>query len=164
MIRTRYLLVLVACSSLVTGCTSHLIFVEEGHIGLKAKFESNSPTPAELSLGYHRGMIAVVPQQSAQPSGRTQPLNVVGAVGANSGKTLTIEHDPDELMSMYSTFCANVGFGDPVEVHHFLATGTAAVTLLSTQSQLRNLKEKLDQSACGAPPKDEGQGAEGDGQ
>jgi hypothetical protein len=152
---------LAACGVLTMGCSSHLLFVEEGHIGLKAKFESNSPTPAQVTLGSHRGMMAVVPQQSKDASPRTQPPTVTASIDDDKHKILTIEHDPDELMSMYSTFCANIGFNDPVEVHHFLATGTAAVTLLSNQELLRDLTKELDRSACKAPPKDEEKGPKG---
>src|SRR5262249_19304902 len=134
-------------------------FVEEDHIGLKAKFEANSPTPAQVTLGYYRGVLAVVPQQSRVPSDRTEPLTVqINEDKTDNTKKMVIEHDPDELMSLYTTFCANIGFGDPVEIHHFLATGTAAITLLSDRNRVHNLQEGLDKSACGAPPSDSGGG------
>ena len=39
---------LLALSLMSTACTRHLLFVEEDHIGLRAKFEGESPTPAEV--------------------------------------------------------------------------------------------------------------------
>ncbi|PON14998.1 hypothetical protein C2W62_26155 [Candidatus Entotheonella serta] len=53
---------------------------------------------------------------------------------------IQIQHDPDELMSLYSVFKANIGFNDPIKVCHFLATGVAAVVLLSDEKALNALK------------------------
>jgi hypothetical protein len=58
--------------------------------------------------------------------------------------TLTVKPDPNELMSLYTVFRANVGFNDPVCVHHFLATGVAASNLLANESDLRKLTRSLD--------------------
>lgn len=125
----------------LTGCTSHLIFVEEDHIGLKAKFEANNPTPAQLSLGYRRGVVSVIPQQSngSKPS----PSVSVAATNTNAGKVVTVTTDPNELMSLYTVFKANVGFGDPVQISHFLATGTAATSLLANDDALRTVADTL---------------------
>src|SRR5580698_2979316 len=100
----------------ITGCSSHLVFIEEDHIGLKAQFQPNNPSPGEISLGYRRGVIAVVPQQAASPVTLANPVSV--SWNTNS---ITICQNPNELMSLYTTFKANVGFGDPTEIHHFLA-------------------------------------------
>ncbi|OHE76935.1 MAG: hypothetical protein A2107_00545 [Verrucomicrobia bacterium GWF2_62_7] len=133
-----------ACLSalMLVGCSSHLLFVEEDHLGLKAKFEGNNPAPAELSLGYHRGIVAMIPQQSDEPSGSTSQASVT-RTGTGTNTVITITHDPDELMSLYTIFRANVGLWDPVETHHFLATGTAASSLLANHNELREITKNL---------------------
>ncbi len=141
------------------GCTSHLIFVEEDHLGLKAQFAANNPAPAEVNLGYRRGIVAVIPQQCKNPVALTNPISITSEkdsvtpanpVSGTSGKddnvkqkTVTVCTDPNELMSLYTVFRANVGFNDPIEVHHFLATGAAAEYLLSSQDDLRKMTQNL---------------------
>jgi len=117
------------------GCQSHLIFVEENHVGLKAAFEPNNPSPVELSIAYRRGVVAVVPQQSTKEvSGTVGSLTV-----SRDGTTATVMQDPNELMSLYTRFRANVGLGDPISVHHFLATGSAASGLVANNGGLRDV-------------------------
>ncbi len=60
---------------------------------------------------------------------------------------ILIHHDPEELMSLYTTFKANIGFADPVQIDHFLATGKAAVLLMSNETALSELKEALEKDA-----------------
>lgn len=140
--KTRIFAVMSLTMLCLSGCTSHLIFVEEDHFGLKAQFEPNNPSPAELSLGYRRGVVAVIPQQSDQPVRLTNSVTVTTEKGTNT--VVKIFNDPNELMSLYTVFRANVGFGDPVEVHHFLATGAAATSLLANESELRNVTTNLN--------------------
>jgi len=134
----------------LTGCTSHLIFVEEDHIGLKAAFEANNPAPAQISLGYRRGVVAVIPQQSdgSQPKIASATVSTTATAATNPAaadvpKTITITTNPNELMSLYTVFKANIGFGDPVRISHFLATGTAATSLLADHNELRNVTDTL---------------------
>ena len=133
------------------GCTSHLFFVEESHLAFKAQFRAQSAAPFNLDLGYRRGMIALIPLQSdenqdkGKASGTSEASEAVesstptpaNAAGEPKTKVLRIQHDPDELMSLYSTFKANIGFNDPVEVCHFMATGVAATALLSDKETLK---------------------------
>jgi hypothetical protein len=133
------------------GCTNNLVFVEESHLAFKAQFRTQSAAPFNLDLGYRRGMIALIPLQSdenqdegeaeaseADESSTPAPANVPGEPNT---KVIRIQHDPDELMSLYSTFRANIGFNDPVEVCHFVATGVAATALLSDKEALKALAE-----------------------
>jgi len=129
----------------LTGCTSHLVFLEEDHIGLKAAFEANNPTPAQLSLGYRRGVIAVIPQQS-NGSKTSPPLSVTTTTNAAGDKVVIVTNDPNELMSLYTVFKANVGFNDPVQIKHFLATGSAATSLLADNVELRKVADSLKDS------------------
>ncbi len=126
------------------GCTSHLVFYEEDSLGLKAKFESSNPAPAQLSLGYRRGIVAVIPQKSdgKKPSAALAVTTTEG----QGKKTITITDDPNELMSLYTLFKANVGFMDPVETKHFLATGTAAASLLANDDNLRDVTKAFEGS------------------
>lgn len=127
----------------LTGCTSHLVFIEEDHFGLKAQFQPNNPAPAELSLGYRRGVIAMIPQQSNQPAKLTNSVTVT-TEGTDTNTIVKVFNDPNELLSLYTVFHANVGFNDPVEVHHFLATGAAATSLLANESELRDVTTNLN--------------------
>lgn len=122
----------------LTGCQSHLVFVEEDHMGLKAQFQPNNPSPAQISLGYRRGIVAVIPQQSKTPVNLADPVSVTWTTNS-----VTICQNPNELMSLYTVFKANVGFGDQTEVHHFMATGMAANSLLANHGDLRNVTTNL---------------------
>jgi hypothetical protein len=121
------------------GCTSHLVFIEEDHVGLKAQFQPNNPSPAEISLGYRRGIVAVVPQQSKTSVNLKDPVFVTW-----TNNSVTISENPDELMSLYTVFKANVGFASPTEIHHFMATGMAANSLLANSDALRNVTTNLN--------------------
>lgn len=123
----------------LTGCESHLVFIEEDHMGLKAQFQPNNPSPVELSLGYRRGIVAVVPQQSQQPMNLTNPVSVTWTTNL-----VTISENPNELMSLYTVFKANVGFNSPTEIHHFMVTGMAANSLLANSASLRNVTTNLN--------------------
>ena len=122
----------ILCSA---SCTSHLVFMEESHTGLKISAGGSAPSPYEISLGYRRGMVAAVPKQNrsevnqsgASPSGAlVESINPGG-----NGKTVELPYDRYELMSLYTEFCANVGFNDPIEFHNLLVTGDAAAWLLA---------------------------------
>ncbi len=150
---------------LAAGCsTSHLLFVENSHMGLKASFEPNNPTPAEIDIGWRRAVVAMVPKKSAQadknaqadqqPKGdKTRTAEPSGSVTVTTsddtttgGKKTLIEivPDPNELMSMYAVYKGNIGFGDPIDIYHFMATGVAASNLLANQGELRDLVKHLD--------------------
>ena len=144
------------------GCTSHMHFAEESHFGLKASFASSSISPYELDLGYRRGMIAAIPLQSegdgsnsevsedqAGGNGENEASvtdseeNSPSASNESNQKEIIITRDKNELMSLYSIFKANIGFDDPVEIYHFLATGRAAVDLLSNHDELRKIVNQV---------------------
>lgn len=151
-----------ACATLFsTGCTSHLVFMEESHTGLKIAIGGGTPSPYDISLGYRRGVIAAVPKQ--RPSSNTGSTSVPATthssgtgstVGSDEGgeaaqvvngdkKTVVIKYDPNELMNLYSDFCTNIGFGDPIEYHHFMVTGEAAVRLTANKNALNELTQVM---------------------
>jgi hypothetical protein len=156
----RYLLVLVCLAALVLqGCKSHLLFVEESHLALKAKFRADSATPFDVDLGYRRGMIALIPMQleggeekQTTPPAATLPPPASPAPSSPTTKVLRVHHDPDELMSLYTVFKANIGFADPVEVCHFMATGVAATVLLSDAESLKALEKTIGRCSSGNNP------------
>jgi hypothetical protein len=136
----KSLIILIPLTLLgLAGCESHLVFVEEDHVGLKAQFQPNNPSPAQLTLGYRRGIVAVVPQQSRTAVTLTNPVTVNW-----TSNSITVVENPNELMSLYTVFKANVGFGSPTEVHHFMATGMAANALLANTADLRNVTTNLN--------------------
>jgi hypothetical protein len=66
--RTLMAGVLTATVVVGAGCASHVLFTEHSHLGLKASFEPNQPTPAEVDLGWRRALFAMVPQKSRETS------------------------------------------------------------------------------------------------
>jgi hypothetical protein len=137
----RKILIILAPLALLglAGCQSHLLFIEEDHFGLKAQFQPNNPSPAEMSLGYRRGIVAVIPQQSQKAVTLANPVSVTW-----TSNSVTVTENPNELMSLYTVFKANVGFNNPTEIHHFLATGMAANSLLANEEALRNVTTNLN--------------------
>lgn len=154
-IRGIAIVVLVLGELAVTGCKSNLLFVEEDHIGLKATFEANNPSPVQLTVGYRRGIVTVIPQKSnGQADANLVSIESKSTAtaatdsGTNSATgtkatTITIQSNPNELMSLYSTFSADIGFNNPIHIDHFLATGAAAASLLAKHDELRDLTEGM---------------------
>lgn len=138
-------IILLCCASAIlfnSGCTSHLVFMEESHTGLKIRVGASTPSPYEISLGYRRGMVAAVPKQTpshrAEGEGAQPSIDTTHTDETNQNKVVLAE-DSRELMSMYSEFCANVGFDSPIAFHNMLVTGDAAIWLLSGENnELRN--------------------------
>jgi hypothetical protein len=152
--------ILLATGLAAGGCSRHVLFLEHSHLGLKASFEPNTPTPAEVDLGWRRAIFAMVPQRSKKESKTSGGGSVTVTAPKGGPATVTVVPDPNELMSVYAVFRANVGFADPVCVHHFLATGVAASNLLANEPDLRRVSLGLEQSAaqfpCGGPAKNAG--------
>jgi hypothetical protein len=142
---------LLTAGVLVAGCTKHVLFAEHSHLGLKASFEPNQPTPAEVDLGWRRALFAMVPQKSEEKSQASSDGSVKVSMGADGRRAIEVTPDPNELMSIYAVFRANVGFRDPICVHHFLATGVAASMLLANENDLRVLSRSLEGSDEGSP-------------
>jgi len=147
----RWLLVglLVATS----GCSTHLLFAESAHLGIKAEFSAQSTVPAEMSVGYRRTIVAAMPKRTVEAEEGPVTTRTAEELQCAETPTLIITDEPGELMSLYTTFSANVGWNDPVEVRHVLATGRAATYLLANDAALRGLRETTSDST---PP------AEGD--
>lgn len=138
-------IILLGCASAIlcsSGCTSHLVFMEESHTGLKIRVGASTPSPYEVSLGYRRGMVAAVPKQTPSRQGEaeeSQPSTDTTHTPPNDKDKVILAEDSRELMSMYSEFCANVGFDSPIAFHNLLVTGDAAIWLLSGENnELRN--------------------------
>lgn len=123
----RYVLVFLA--TFLVGCQNHLLFVEGSHLGLKMKVQASQATPGEVDLGYRRGMAVVIPSNKAGEAGAKPTVK-------ETGSEVVVQQNSGEVMSLYSRFQANVGWNDPVEVKHFLATGNAAVFLLARPNEL----------------------------
>ncbi len=137
-------LTLAAMALCTTACQQHLFFVEGSSIGLKAKFSGDGPSPAEVDLGYRRGLVAIMPKRvdTKDAPATSKPLDTAVVAGAPPSE-IVIEDDPAELMSLYTAFRASVGFGDPTEICHFLASGRAAALLVSNQTALEQLSTNL---------------------
>ena len=120
------------------GCTQHLLFVEESHFGLRAKFAANSPSPYDVDLGYRRGLFVLIPKQDT--SSESTPADVVKTEGDG---TVVVTHDPDELMSLFSIFRANIGLNDPILVEHFVATGIAASQVAASKTDIASISKRF---------------------
>jgi hypothetical protein len=140
---SRTALAMLLCGGLLAGCTQHLVFLENSHIGLKASFEPNNPTPAEVDVGFRRAIFAMVPQKSAEAKDDERKQVRSGSVtvtkNGDGSTRITVVPDPNELMSMYAVYQGNIGFDDPIDIYHFMATGVAASNLLANQNSLRDL-------------------------
>lgn len=158
---------LAALSLAGGGCSTHLLFSETSHGGLKARFSADNPVPYEVDIGYRRGMLVAIPIKQAAPDVTPEVKPAVSAAPTSAGESdegdvqnvVVIQDDPQELMSLYSTFRANIGFGAPTKVRHFLATGRAATHLLARRDDLRKLDEVIgpreravDSGGDAAPP------------
>jgi hypothetical protein len=163
MMRPTAVTALVLACVVQAGCYRHLVFVENSHFGLKASFEPNNPTPAEVDLGWRRAMFAMVPQKSSGDTKSSPGSVTVERSADDNGKTtITIVPDPNELMSMYAVYQGNIGFNDPVEIYHFMATGVAASNLLANDGSLRQLVRRVNAQnvdAGGAGGGEDGNGA-----
>lgn len=132
----RKLSVSVLMITLCQGCASdRLLFVESSTIGLKARFEGDSPSPASITLGLRRGIVALIPQSERSADATVTTETKVD--GGNVKKTFTLS--PGELNSLFSRFDANVGFGDPISVRHLLATGSAASEIAANENLIQEL-------------------------
>lgn len=138
----RVLLVLVALAAV--GCKNHLLFVEGSHMGLMAKVKTSEVSPLEVDLGYRRGMVVVIPRQDVAGSSSEPKAQVTTD---ESTKTVVVQQDVGEVMSVFSRFRANVGLFDDVSVRHFLATGNAASLLIASKTDLSKLTSDWDQGA-----------------
>ena len=133
LVRTPMITICASLLLLLTGCEHHLAFVEENHWGLKAEMSGDSATPANVDIGFRRSAVAFIPQ--------TNNSNSDGAGNSEN----------NELTSFYSSYEANIGFGDPIYVNHFLATGEAAVKLMVDEEALEKLRDVLVESDTSKP-------------
>ena len=145
MIKTSTLIgigtLLAAC-----GCSSHMLFFEEEQAGLKVAYAPNNPSPAQVTIALRRALVAVVPQQSLSEVPTTNAINVT-THNTDGTNYVTVIEDPNELMSLYTRFQANVGLGAPIRFNHFLATGSAAIELLSSEESLRQIATNFSSNA-----------------
>lgn len=169
-------LITVMLVMVLSGCSSHdrLYFVEESHIGLKAKAGVDG-TPGEVDFGYRRSIMTLIPKADAggddqaklerkELQGKlkevTDNTKKVAAEKAHSEKKPGLEaatfidgeiqkarkdvldsfyasrgEDPDcpgealdrsELLSVISSFNAEVAWFEASRVHTYFATGVAA--------------------------------------
>ena len=145
MIKPRTIVCIFACVA-VCGCKSHLIFLEEEQAGLKVAYAPNNPSPAQVTLALRCGVVAVVPQKSASEVPTTNAVNVTTEL-INGTNHVTVIEDPNELMSLYTRFQANVGLAGAIRFNHFLATGNAAIELLANAESLRQIATNFNENA-----------------
>lgn len=134
----------LSLTAVLAACKSHLSFVEESHVGLKAKIAANQTNPFDVDLGYRRGMLVFLPKKGGAEDEQASAVRSVTTVDDGTGNVTEkvswkVYENPSELMSLYTRFDANVGFNAPVKIKHFLATGTAAALLMTNEEQLRKL-------------------------
>jgi hypothetical protein len=146
------------------GCQTHAVFSEASHTGLLVEFDGTGSVPINVDVGYERGVFIMLPQRDKA----TDPC-LAGAITQcvdDEATTVTVHPHPGELVSLYTTHEANIGFGDPIEVRHFLATGIAAAYIVADPATLESVwemgpgnsgqdKKKASQKSDEGKPKDQ---------
>jgi hypothetical protein len=151
---SRGKLVLTACLgsalAILSGCQTHGVFVEAGHVGLNVEFSNNGITPINIDLGAERGVLAIVPQRDepiTDEGGEVVPsgINKIDAteLDTGDGTTLILTPHAGELTSMYSWYDASIGIGKPISVQYFLATGMAAANIVSNPNTVNGIWDSL---------------------
>lgn len=112
------------------GCQTHMMFIEESHIGLKAEMSADGTTPAQLDVGMRRGVAAFIPQNVAYKPTSEGSIKQTPKE-TTEDRIITLKPADGELTNLYNHYEANVGFFDPIEVKHFLATGVAAANVVA---------------------------------
>jgi hypothetical protein len=98
----------------------------------------------------------MVPQKSRDQAAPGRGSVTVTPATKGAPTKVEIKPDPNELMSLYAVFHANVGFNDPICVHHFLATGVAAANLLANHDDLRKVTTSEDDDPCASGSNNKG--------
>jgi len=129
----KYVLLLLM-ALLLSGCAwtnenfhDRLLFVEESHIGLKAKVGIDQ-TPGDIDFGYRRSMVALIPKANATSDGKQTNFNKSPEQSNDPEKTDCPANlnDTNELLSVISSFNADVRWFESTRVRTYFATGKAA--------------------------------------
>jgi len=165
-----------------TGCTSHLVYAERAHFGLHVNVKPDATdSPYEFDLGYRRAVVAFIPHEQpdaaeqaaaeareATPAGEAKESKEPAAEGA-PGDLAVVDgarepkdspRSKKELMSLYTSFSGNIGFNDPIEYRHVLATGRAAKCLARNAEALAALRARLE--VADPEAEDDDAGTDGD--
>lgn len=113
-------LLLAGCSWVNKNFYDRLVFVEESHIGLKAKVAMDH-TPGDVDFGYRRSVFALIPKANARRDGESQDCP---PDSGDSNKTSP--DDCKELLSVISSFNADVRWFEATTINTYFATGKAA--------------------------------------
>ena len=145
------------------GCsffTDRLLFIEESHIGLKAKAGVDQTAPADIDFGYRRSILTLIPKANAEVKGdpknnvssATPPPKPGGSASTRTDPCLPQGQeqstDPNEPLSVISSFNAIVQWFDATRVRTYFATGEAATNTACSPEAIKALvstpKEKED--------------------
>lgn len=137
----RKVIVLLVAALGLPGCslfTDRLLFIEESHIGLKASAGVDQSAPADIDFGYRRTILTLIPKANAEVKGdppanvssATPPAKPVGSASATTGpcpqQGQEQSTDPNEPLSVISSFNADVRWFEATRIRTYFATGEAA--------------------------------------
>lgn len=123
-------LLLPGCGWINENFYDRLLFVEESHIGLKAKVGIDQ-TPGDVDFGYRRSVVALIPKANAT-AGEKKAGEPKATVTTDES---TAQTDPDcpptqvdskQPLSVISSFNADVRWFESTRVSTYFATGKAA--------------------------------------
>src|SRR5574341_1278974 len=121
------LLISAGCEWVNKNFHDRLLFVEESHIGLKAKVGIDH-TPGDIDFGYRRSVLALIPKADAEHKGS----NSAGSKPPDSrAETVNKDCPPDQIdskepLSVISSFNADVRWFEATRIRTYFATGEAA--------------------------------------
>jgi len=120
-------LLLPGCAWINENFYDRLLFVEESHIGLKAKVGIDQ-TPGDIDFGYRRSMVALIPKANATSDGKRTNFKKPPEQSNDPEKTDCSSNlnDTNELLSVISSFNADVRWFESTRISTYFATGRAA--------------------------------------
>ena len=127
------------------GCSNpeRLFFFEQSHIGLIVKVSPESTAPADIDFGYRRSVLTLVPKANADANGEQKDTNPQtenkSALSPNSANECGELQNPNEPLSVISSFSADVGWFTAAKVNAYFATGEAACKTAKYSDQIRAL-------------------------
>lgn len=149
----RIIIVLLSLLLFLTlGCSNpdRLFFFEQSHIGLIVKLSPESTAPADIDFGYRRSVVTLVPKANAEKKGEQTVTNPNPQGNSELSDDADAEcgdlQNPNEVLSVISSFSADVGWFTAAKVNAYFATGEAACRTAKYSEQIRALVYPTDET------------------
>lgn len=120
---------------LLSACTANhdrLYFVENTHLGLRAKLEPESQTPGDVNFGYKRSVATLIPckQLKVSQDHDGDEQHVCGGDDADAD---------NNIMSLMSSFNTRITWFEGTRITTFFATGEAATNTAKDPEAIKAL-------------------------